>query len=82
MGASDSRIYGPGYLLDREIILVTANYRLGVLGFLTLGKSGDVHDIQGNQGLWDQVEGDYTFFYSAIFPFLRVSSPFNPWIGV
>ena len=65
-GSSDSRLYGPGYLLDRDVILVTANYRLGVLGFLTLGKSGDENDIQGNQGLWDQVEGDHLFILSQV----------------
>ena len=56
-GSSAATFYGPGNLLDRNVILVTANYRLGVLGFLTLGKAGEDQDIQGNQGLWDQVEG-------------------------
>jgi hypothetical protein len=32
---------------------------------LTLGKSGDQHDIQGNQGLWDQVEGDFRLMWIA-----------------
>lgn len=56
-GSSAAWIYGPGSLLDRDVILVTANYRLGVLGYLTLGKPGEDVDVQGNQGLWDQVEG-------------------------
>ena len=56
-GSSAATFYGAGTLLDRDIVLVTANYRLGVLGFLTLGKSGEDADVQGNQGLWDQVEG-------------------------
>jgi carboxylesterase type B len=56
-GSSAATFYGPGNLLDRDVILVTANYRLGVLGYLTLGKLGEDVDVQGNQGLWDQVEG-------------------------
>jgi len=56
-GDSTTALYGPGYLLDRNVILVTANYRLGILGFMNLGKDGLQTDIQGNQGLWDQVEG-------------------------
>lgn len=56
-GAGDSHIFGPGYLLDRDVILVGANYRLGVMGFLSMGKDGEDDDIQGNQGMWDQVEG-------------------------
>jgi acetylcholinesterase len=47
--ATDS-IYGPGYLLDRDVILVAAQYRLGPMGFLDLGKE----EVAGNQGLWDQ----------------------------
>nr|CAD7432874.1 unnamed protein product [Timema monikensis] len=30
-GSGDTTWYGPGYLLDKEILLVTFNYRLGVL---------------------------------------------------
>ena len=37
-GDSSSRLYGPEYLLDKDVILVTSNYRLGIFGFLTLGK--------------------------------------------
>jgi carboxylesterase type B len=36
-GDSSSRLYGPEYLLDKDVILVTSNYRLGIFGFLTLG---------------------------------------------
>nr|CAD7457414.1 unnamed protein product [Timema tahoe] len=31
-GSGDPSLYGPGYLLDREIVFVTFNYRLGALG--------------------------------------------------
>ncbi|XP_075986055.1 juvenile hormone esterase-like [Anticarsia gemmatalis] len=42
---------GPQYLLDRDVVLVTINYRLGSLGFLALGN----RDAPGNNGLKDQV---------------------------
>jgi len=51
---------GPGYLLDRDVILVSINYRLGVFGFMSMGKEGENSDIQGNQGMWDQVEGNWS----------------------
>ncbi|XP_055917775.1 venom carboxylesterase-6-like [Eupeodes corollae] len=42
---------GPEFLMDRDIVLVTINYRLGALGFLATGTS----DAPGNAGLKDQV---------------------------
>ncbi|XP_052744658.1 carboxylic ester hydrolase-like [Bicyclus anynana] len=42
---------GPHYLLDRDIVLVTINYRLGSLGFLSTGDEL----APGNNGLKDQV---------------------------
>ena len=36
----ESGMYGPKYLLERNVILVTLNYRLGPLGFLNLGTPG------------------------------------------
>lgn len=44
-------IYRAGYLLQKDIILVTLNYRLGILGFLTTGNL----IAPGNFGLKDQV---------------------------
>ncbi|CAG7816976.1 unnamed protein product, partial [Allacma fusca] len=41
---------GPAYLLDQDVLLVTLNYRVGVIGFLSTGD--DV--IPGNNGLKDQ----------------------------
>ncbi|RZC31840.1 COesterase domain containing protein [Asbolus verrucosus] len=41
---------GPQYFLDRDIVLITMNYRIGSLGFISLGK-----DAPGNNGLRDQV---------------------------
>ncbi|CAL8114282.1 unnamed protein product [Orchesella dallaii] len=42
--------YGPAYLLQKDVILVTVNYRLGVLGFLSTGDE----ENPGNWGLKDQ----------------------------
>ncbi|XP_044758909.1 uncharacterized protein LOC123316758 [Coccinella septempunctata] len=42
---------GPEYLLDQEVLLVTFNYRLGALGFLSTGDK----EAPGNNGLKDQV---------------------------
>lgn len=38
-------------MLIFQVVLVTLNYRLGVLGFLSL----DTEEAPGNLGLWDQV---------------------------
>ncbi|CAH0598145.1 unnamed protein product [Chrysodeixis includens] len=48
-GRSD--VAGPHYLLDRDVVLVTINYRLGSLGFLS---TGDKY-APGNNGFKDQV---------------------------
>lgn len=47
--ASDS-VYAPDYLVAKDILLVTVNYRLGPLGFLAYPEGG----ISGNAGLKDQ----------------------------
>ncbi|XP_049831431.1 juvenile hormone esterase-like [Schistocerca gregaria] len=44
-----TREYGPDYLLAHQVILVTFNYRLGPLGFLTTGDAA----CPGNMGLRD-----------------------------
>ncbi|XP_060064174.1 cholinesterase-like [Ylistrum balloti] len=41
---------GSSIALYGEVIVVTINYRLGVLGFLSTGNE----DLPGNLGLWDQ----------------------------
>ncbi|XP_045447647.1 venom carboxylesterase-6-like [Melitaea cinxia] len=48
-GRSD--LAGPHYLLDRDVVLVTINYRLGSLGFLSTGDEL----APGNNGFKDQV---------------------------
>ncbi|XP_063697794.1 putative inactive carboxylesterase 4 [Culicoides brevitarsis] len=50
-GSGDFLITGPEYLIQENIILVTLNYRLGPLGFLSL----DLHEAPGNAGLQDQI---------------------------
>ncbi|XP_059483675.1 venom carboxylesterase-6-like isoform X2 [Neocloeon triangulifer] len=47
-----SNQYGAKFLADRGVVLVTINYRVGPLGFLSFGD--DV--LPGNNGLKDQVE--------------------------
>lgn len=49
-GSSDDVIYGPDFIVEKQTILVTFNYRLGVLGFLSL----DTPEYSGNMGLKDQ----------------------------
>lgn len=43
-------MYGPDYLLDENVVLVTFNYRIGALGFLSTGDEV----VPGNNGLKDQ----------------------------
>ncbi|CAK1553121.1 unnamed protein product [Leptosia nina] len=50
-GSGSPLVYGPDYLVKRDVILVTFNYRLEILGFLCLG----IKEAQGNMGLKDQV---------------------------
>ncbi|XP_032456548.1 uncharacterized protein LOC100116956 [Nasonia vitripennis] len=50
--SAQSLIDGPQFLLDHEIVLVTVNYRLSSLGFMSTGDSL----LPGNLGLKDQVE--------------------------
>lgn len=46
-----SRSYGPKIIMDRNIIFVNFNYRLGPLGFL----STEDNVVPGNMGMKDQV---------------------------
>jgi len=50
VGSCESALYGPQVLLDRDVVLVGVNYRLGPLGWLSLGSEA----APGNLGLWDQ----------------------------
>lgn len=42
---------GPDYIMDEDVIFVTMNYRLGILGFLSTADKV----VPGNNGLKDQV---------------------------
>ncbi|XP_033606831.1 carboxylesterase 1E isoform X3 [Cryptotermes secundus] len=42
--------YWPNYLLEKDVVLVVPQYRLGPLGFLSL----QTEDVPGNMGLMDQ----------------------------
>lgn len=51
-GSGDNDTYGPEFLFQHDdVILVTINYRLEVLGFLSL----DTPEVPGNAGIKDQV---------------------------
>lgn len=43
--------FGPEYFLDHDVVLVSGNYRLGPLGFL----STEDQNVSGNFGLKDQM---------------------------
>ncbi|KAJ8731704.1 hypothetical protein PYW08_014434 [Mythimna loreyi] len=51
VGDGGKTIVGPDFLVKRDVILVSFNYRLGALGFLCLG----IKEAPGNAGLKDQV---------------------------
>lgn len=50
-GDGNAVSYGPHYLVQHDVVLVTINYRLEVLGFLNL----EIPEVPGNAGLKDQV---------------------------
>lgn len=51
IGYSGRYLYGPKFLVNNDIILVTINYRLGPYGFMCL----NTPEVPGNQGLKDQL---------------------------
>ncbi|XP_025262685.1 juvenile hormone esterase isoform X3 [Camponotus floridanus] len=50
-GSGDSSFYSPDYIVEKDVLLITLNYRLGVLGFLNLYNEV----ATGNQGLKDVI---------------------------
>ncbi|KAJ8732333.1 hypothetical protein PYW08_015063 [Mythimna loreyi] len=50
-GSGNAETYGPEYFFQHDVIIVTINYRLEVLGFLCL----DTPEVPGNAGMKDQV---------------------------
>ncbi|KAJ3645076.1 hypothetical protein Zmor_022763 [Zophobas morio] len=53
MGSGNEDLYGPDFLITEDVVVVTINYRLGVLGFLSLEDPS--LDVPGNAGFKDQV---------------------------
>ncbi|XP_060845477.1 uncharacterized protein LOC132925065 [Rhopalosiphum padi] len=51
LGHSSPNMFGPDYFMDTNVVLVSINFRLGILGFLST--EDDV--IPGNYGMKDQV---------------------------
>lgn len=49
-GSGNDDLQGPDLLINEDVVLVTLNYRVGVLGFMSLGTP----EYSGNQGLKDQ----------------------------
>lgn len=50
VGGGEDYYYGADFLMEQCVILVTMNYRLGPLGFLSLAQP----EFSGNMGLKDQ----------------------------
>ncbi|XP_016970629.1 esterase B1 [Drosophila rhopaloa] len=54
IGGASRELYGPDYFMKHDVLLVTLNYRVGALGFLSL--KDKTLKIPGNAGLKDQVQ--------------------------
>ncbi|KAF2892582.1 hypothetical protein ILUMI_13585 [Ignelater luminosus] len=52
-GSGNSDAYGPGFIISEDVVVVTINYRLGFLGFLSMEDAS--LGVSGNAGLKDQV---------------------------
>ncbi len=56
MGAGSTPLYdGSSFAARHDIVVVTINYRIGLLGFLYLGEIAGEQYAAGNQGLLDQI---------------------------
>lgn len=49
-GTGNDFRYGPDFIVEKQVILVTLNYRLNIFGFLSLNSA----EYSGNMGLKDQ----------------------------
>ena len=52
LDSSTTKLYGPDYLVDKNVTVVTLNYRLGAFGFLSL--DDEALNVPGNQAFKDQ----------------------------
>lgn len=52
-GSGSTELYGPDYLIEKDVVIVTFNYRLHIFGFLSF--NDPEIGIPGNAGLKDQV---------------------------
>jgi carboxylesterase type B len=52
-GSGSTEFYGPDFLITEDVVVVTINYRLGLLGFLCL--EDPTLGVPGNAGLKDVV---------------------------
>ncbi|XP_058838420.1 esterase B1-like [Topomyia yanbarensis] len=51
-GSSGVEMYGPDYLIQKDVVYVSFNYRIGALGFISF--SSPELELPGNAGLKDQ----------------------------
>ncbi|CAG4978421.1 unnamed protein product [Colias eurytheme] len=51
-GSGSSAYYGGDYLVEKDVVVVTVNYRCGALGFLSL----NTPEVPGNAGLKDIIQ--------------------------
>ncbi|XP_063531902.1 esterase FE4-like [Cydia strobilella] len=51
IGSGNDDVYGPKFLVQQDVVLVTLNYRLEVLGFVSM----EIPEVPGNAGMKDQV---------------------------
>ncbi|CAH0404429.1 unnamed protein product [Chilo suppressalis] len=51
-GSGSASLYGADFLVEKDVVVVTINYRLGALGFLSL----NTPEVPGNAGLKDIVQ--------------------------
>lgn len=72
-GSGDSFIYGPNFFVSEGVVLVTMNYRVGPLGFLSTGDE----NAPGNYGMkdvilslkWVQVQSLFVYLLEIILSF-------------
>ncbi|KAF5276536.1 hypothetical protein FQR65_LT03966 [Abscondita terminalis] len=53
VGSGSTDIFGPDFLIHEDVVIVTINHRLGLLGFLSM--NDPMLEVPGNAGLKDQV---------------------------